>query len=312
VAADQPTAAVFLQETQSDRDKEAVADVRKQAKSAKPGSRSLYSRTAQSLEIERQAARAFERDVAGLYGRVTKTLRALISDGAGNEAALVNISRLSIDDLLRELGLNDVIESFTTAQLKLLDAATKQAKAAGFDDVGALSPSEPALKAAFTRTLEAFWEEQVILPTRRAILDAATDALTVTPMPVVAARLERNLATTKAQATTQARTEVARWSRTVSATTAAQVDAELFVYLGPVDGITRPFCRALANTIVTRDQLADLDNGQTPDSPLTAGGGYNCRHAFQPVSDRWAKRSGLPFATDGDITMANLAARRAA
>lgn len=312
MAADFTTAAVLLVESQRDRDAEAVADVRQQAKVAAPGSRALYRRTAQRLEVERRAARAFERNIGGLYSRVIQTLRALIADGGGDRAALVNLSRLSIEDLLQELGLDGVIESFTKSQLDILDGARRQAEAAGFDDVGALTPSDPALRLAFDRTLEAFWEEQVILPTRRAILDAATSALTVTPMEVIADRLERNLGTTQAAATTQARTEVARWARTVNAVSAAEVGAELFVYLGPVDGITRPFCRVIANHILTLDQVADLDNGQTPDSPLTAGGGYNCRHSFNAVSRAWADRSELPFATDSDISHANRVARRRA
>ena len=148
-----------------------------------------------------------------------------------------------------------------------------------------------------------------MLPTRRAILDAAVDALTATSMEGVAQRVERTLDTTAARATTEARTEIARWNRTVQAVSAAETDAELFAYLGPVDGVTRPFCRVLAQHILTKEQVAELDNGQTADSPLTSGGGYNCRHVFNPVSRAFAERSGLPFATDADVAQAN---RRAA
>jgi len=304
-----PTAGRVLLADQAERDSEAVADVRRQARSADPALRPVLDNVASSLDIERMASRTFENQLKTLYGRVSDFVRALIAGGDDTRAVLVNASRLPMEDLLTRLGMGDMIESFTAAQIAALRSAEDAARAAGFDDLGALSPSEPTLRAALDRTLEAFWQEQVVLPTRRAILDAAADALTATSMESVAARVERTLGATAARATTEARTEIARWNRTVQAVSAAEADAELFAYLGPVDGITRPFCRVLAQKVLTRDQIAELDNGQTVDSPLTSGGGYNCRHGFSPVSRSFAERSGLPFATDADVAQAN---RRAA
>jgi len=309
VAVESPTAGRVLLADQAERDSEAVADVRRQARSADPALRPVLDNVASSLDIERMASRTFENQLKTLYGRVSDFVRALIAGGDDTRAVLVNASRLPMEDLLTRLGMGDMIESFTAAQIAALRSAEDAARAAGFDDLGALSPSEPTLRAALDRTLEAFWQEQVVLPTRRAILDAAADALTATSMESVAARVERTLGATAARATTEARTEIARWNRTVQAVSAAEADAELFAYLGPVDGITRPFCRVLAQKVLTRDQIAELDNGQTVDSPLTSGGGYNCRHGFSPVSRSFAERSGLPFATDADVAQAN---RRAA
>ncbi len=294
---------------QAERDAEAVADVRRQARSADSALRPVLNNVASSLDIERMAARTFENQLKLLYGRVSDFVRALIAGGEDTRAVLVNASRLPMEDLLTRLGMGDMIQSFTAAQVAALRSAENAARAAGFDDLGALDPSEPVLRAALDRTLEAFWQEQVVLPTRRAILDAAVDALTATSMEGVAQRVERTLDTTAARATTEARTEIARWNRTVQAVSAAETDAELFAYLGPVDGVTRPFCRVLAQHILTKEQVAELDNGQTADSPLTSGGGYNCRHVFNPVSRAFAERSGLPFATDADVAQAN---RRAA
>lgn len=305
------TTAVISLADQAERDDEAVADVRNQARSANAAVRPVLNATASSLDIERVAARAFSHELKNLYDRVATLIRALIVDN-DDRAALLNVSRLPMEDLLRRLGMEGMIQKFTAAQVAALQVASDSLRAAGFDDVGALTPSDPTIRAAFDRTLEAFWQEQVVLPTRRVIADAALDALTATSMEGIAQRASRSLDQHVGRATTAARTEVARWSRTVSATSAAQVDAELFAYLGPVDGITRPFCRAIANRILTREQVGELDNGQTPDSPLTAGGGYNCRHGFTPVSQSWADRSGLPFASEGDINDANRSARRAA
>ncbi len=309
MAVDSPTAGRVLLVDQAERDSEAVADVRRQARSADSALKPVLNNVASSLDIERMAARTFENQLKTLYARVSEFTRALIAGGDDSRALLVNASKLPMEDLLTRLGMGDMIQSFTAAQVAALRSAEAAARAAGFEDFGVLDPSEPVLRAALDRTLEAFWQEQVVLPTRRAILDAAVDALTATNLDGVAERVERTLDTHAARATTEARTEIARWNRTVQAVSAAESEAELFAYLGPVDGVTRPFCRTLAQRILTAEQISELDNGQTVDSPLTSGGGFNCRHVFNPVSRAFAERSGLPFATDAEVQQAN---RRAA
>ncbi len=56
-----------------------------------------------------------------------------------------------------------------------------------------------------------------------------------------------------------------------------------YVYLGPDDKFTRPFCDELldrtAKKAMTREEIAKLDNGQLPDVMVTCGG-FNCRHSW--------------------------------
>ena len=59
---------------------------------------------------------------------------------------------------------------------------------------------------------------------------------------------------------------------------------DVFAYVGPVDRVLRPFCRQHVGRVYTRPQINALDNGQIPNVFLT-GGGYNCRHVFQTVSE---------------------------
>jgi hypothetical protein len=50
-----------------------------------------------------------------------------------------------------------------------------------------------------------------------------------------------------------------------------------------VDALVRPFCREHLGRVYTRDEIAELDNGQLPNVLLT-GGGYNCRHVWTEIS----------------------------
>lgn len=98
-----------------------------------------------------------------------------------------------------------------------------------------------------------------------------------------------------AQTKTELNTALISFNRTVTASAASELGIERFIYVGPDDGITRPFCQSLLNDreppIYTIDEIAAMDNDQGLDV-LTSGGGYNCRHTWQPVSDDLAKELG--------------------
>ena len=55
-------------------------------------------------------------------------------------------------------------------------------------------------------------------------------------------------------------------------------------YVGPLDDITRPFCRKHINEVKTMAEWNQLDNGQL-DPVSVFGGGYNCRHELVPETE---------------------------
>lgn len=61
-----------------------------------------------------------------------------------------------------------------------------------------------------------------------------------------------------------------------------------FIYIGPDDGKTRPFCEGVLTQrtppIYSLSEIESMNNDQI--SPVIAyGGGYNCRHQWRPVSE---------------------------
>jgi hypothetical protein len=58
---------------------------------------------------------------------------------------------------------------------------------------------------------------------------------------------------------------------------------DVFAYMGPLDRKTRPFCYERVGKVFTLDEIDTMDNGQLPNTFLTAGG-YNCRHRFIAIS----------------------------
>ena len=83
---------------------------------------------------------------------------------------------------------------------------------------------------------------------------------------------------------TYARTAHFRATRTFMQSQASQVEppVEDFIYIGPVDSKTRPFCQDRVGNVYTNREIEDMDNGQTG-LVFSDGGGFNCRHDWDPV-----------------------------
>jgi len=78
---------------------------------------------------------------------------------------------------------------------------------------------------------------------------------------------------------TYARTAHMQFSRSVQASQAEKYGIKQFIYLGPIDDITRKFCIQHVGKIYSREEIEGMDNGQTGNVFLD-GGGWNCRHEF--------------------------------
>jgi hypothetical protein len=84
------------------------------------------------------------------------------------------------------------------------------------------------------------------------------------------------------QARTIYDTALGEFSRIAVTSTSTGEATEAFLYSGPIDGLTRPFCLERVGKVYVRADIEQMDNGQL-DNTLITGGGYNCRHTWLPV-----------------------------
>ena len=100
------------------------------------------------------------------------------------------------------------------------------------------------------------------------------------------------------RAKTLANTYGQAFDRAVTNRKASESGINTFVYTGPSDELTRPFCMALLTgegdaefnipekkgdePIYTEDEISEMTNG-TDRPVMEFCGGYNCRHKFSPV-----------------------------
>lgn len=298
-----------------------LAELTAQAKSAPPELAAIIRIVRDRLKVQDSGATTIERGLKRVY--------AAIMDAISN--ALASVSGATVAERARRLSLNgDAIERIINGALAaspglgadgrplpslLDDVANAQASLAEMVAKGQVAVGLPAqasataIRAAVSDFQRRFFGSTIVGPSVDRLLDGLQSSLAGESLDAAIKRIAEAQNASIPQATTEARTRLAEFDRAVTAQTAAEAGATLFAYLGPVDGITRPFCAELEGFALTTDQIGRLNNAQTAISPLYAGGGYNCRHQFSPITAKYAELAGIPFATDDQIDRANARAK---
>ncbi|MCP3683779.1 MAG: hypothetical protein GY861_13930 [bacterium] len=67
----------------------------------------------------------------------------------------------------------------------------------------------------------------------------------------------------------------------------------LYIYAGPVDSKTRPFCMRHINKVYSRTKIMGFSSiTKSPIDPFASPGGYNCRHYLVFITEEQAKEAG--------------------
>lgn len=118
---------------------------------------------------------------------------------------------------------------------------------------------------------------------RSAVLDAVVGGREIEPEDILDSATGRTLANLQ----TELNTTRMAYQRVIHFEKAKKAGIDKFLYVGPDDQITRDFCKEHVGKVYTRDEIAEMDNGQNLPVEIYCGG-YNCRHHWRPVSDELA------------------------
>ena len=282
---------------EKDADQEAIDDLKKQLESeSNPDMKALIKSRLDILKKEVSVAQEFEQQLTKSTKKLQDAIARIIKEGRGQ--VLLNMTPAELKNFLISEGLGDSIAYFEASQLDIVEMTNKAMKAI---DPNFISGDINLISSTIQRASASVFDDSVIPSLSKSIKDAvntvAVIGSTKAPLDALAQSFQR---ATSAN-TTQARLKISEFGRSVQAINADQAGIDLFMYVGPKDGITRPFCRKLVGKVLSKSQINKLNNGQGAGPVLTSGGGYNCRHSWSPVSKGFIKVMDLTVATDSEI-----------
>jgi len=282
---------------EKDADQEAIDDLKKQLESeSNPDMKALIKSRLDILKKEVSVAQEFEQQLTKSTKKLQDAIARIIKEGRGQ--VLLNMTPTELKNFLISEGLGDSVAYFEASQLDIVEMTNKAMKAI---DPNFVSGDINLISSTIQRASASVFDDSVIPSLSKSIKDAVNTVAiigsTKAPLDALAQSFQR---ATSAN-TTQARLKISEFGRSVQAINADQAGIDLFMYVGPKDGITRPFCRKLVGKVLSKSQINKLNNGQGAGPVLTAGGGYNCRHSWSPVSKGFIKVMDLTVATDSEI-----------
>jgi hypothetical protein len=287
-----------------DADKQAVEDLTRQAKSLSGDRAKLLRARRDQLQAEITAERSFERAL-GASRRELITLVQMAS-ASNDPELLLSLDSAELLDFILRGGMGLAVDDLVQSQGKILESIESGLQVMNPDlSLSAL----PQLERIQAQAVAQVFEDVILPDTQSAIRDALTSLSLDVPVDIVTSELEERLKRSSGRQLTEVKTRISQYGRSVTAAAAAAAELDHYLYTGPLDGITRPFCKALVDKVVTGDQISKLNNGQGL-SVLTSCGGYNCRHSWSPVSEGFIQAAKLDQADNGDIKRANRGGKR--
>lgn len=241
---------------------------------------------------EDAAKEAAERMAAASDAAAADAASAKAEYAAADYQAVVDMYRRR----LREAAVERAMPSMAELAAKYLP---KLAYAMGKSDPSpAVTVAISAVERYFAADVAGLAEASADPFVREVLGMAVTEPISVTTM---ARRMHEGLTGKAAEAVaSRVRTALQVFDQTMINTQAKGLGFDLWLYTGPDDVVTRPFCDHMVNRVFPTSAIEKSDNGQLPNVQISRGG-FNCRHRLRPVSATIAK--GLDFPIINPYTM---------
>ncbi len=288
-----------------DADEKAISDLQKQVKEQPKQLAKITRAKIKELKAEKKTADQFGTVYSRSSKKLIKQLNSLLEQT--DPAVLLSLEKEQLIDLVLQGGFAESMDDFIEQQDLLVNAITGSIQAVDPTFTPLFIDNE--LQALKTLTVQNVFDDVVVPTVAKNVKDSLLSIVVDTPKDQAMSNLAQTLQRGAGTLQTEVRTKIAQFGRSVNMIAADAVGMDQYLYTGPRDGITRPFCNALINKVVSKEQMDKLNNGQGL-SVQSSGGGYNCRHSWSPVTNAFVDAAKLDRATAADIADANKGGKR--
>lgn len=250
---------------------------------------SLIAQANQTALTGERLGLTFARELAKVWRDAEKELRRLIERASGSTTDAIRASRAiamkeQIRGALEASGYDRLIAVSTQASAeRMVDAVLSRATVAEIATFTAdVGQTIEALRQIASIDLFSQGDEVATALWR----SLSQQVFTTRPVSEIIADLADALDREAKGVQTLYDTQVSVFGRQVESLKTQDLGPnQPFLYVGPIDDVTRPFCLEHAGKVWTREKIDAMDNEQLPNVFLTAGG-YNCRHSWIAVESK--------------------------
>lgn len=250
----------------------------------------LIARARRVADAGDTLSRAFALELARVWRDAERELRRLLTTvrpdsltGAITATRAV-VLRDQVRSVLRDAGYDALVAGATQSGAETLVLA--HLGAAEVAEIAALTQTSQGTLEALRRiaVTDLFAQgDEVAHALWRSLVQ---DVFTTRPAQDILDDLADALDREEAAVRTLFDTQMSIYGRQVEAVATQDLgDEQPYLYVGPADNVTRPFCLQHLGRVLTRREIERLDNGQLP-NPFLTGGGYNCRHSWLAVESQ--------------------------
>ena len=292
--------------SESEADKKAVSELERQLKTQTGIRAELTKAKLDELKTQIKAEAKMKKSLDRSRKDFLRNFKGVAK--SSNPLNLMNLTNSELTDLAIDGGYASSIDEFVEQSENISKAA--QVTAAIIEPGLAISPNQSMIIDFMKKVAVQKVFDDLILPkVTSGVREALNSLVLEVPLDQSMSVLARSLESAEKKQLTEINTQISIYGRSVTASISEAAGITNYLYTGPEDGLTRAFCRPLVNKVITDSQMNQLNNGQGL-SVRTAGGGYNCRHSWSPVTDGFIKAASLQRATKSDIKKANSGGKR--
>lgn len=283
-----------------DADKIAVDNLKKQAKEQSGIRAEITSAKVEELKAQIKAENKMKSILDDSRKRFLKSLETVVR--STDPLSLLTLSNDQLNQFILNTGYGIAIDEFIDQSDNIADKIRETML--NIQPDLKLDTVSNRLDIMKTATVEALFDDVIIPSVANGVRESLNAMVLDVPIKQAISALSQKMKSATGTQLTQINTKLSMLGRSVSAEIAKEANIRYYLYTGPLDGLTRDFCSALVDKVVSENQMKRLRNGQG--LPVkTACGGYNCRHSWTPVTEGFIKAANLKRAKGADITKAN-------
>tara|TARA_Y100000592_G_scaffold9199_2_gene12866 strand:+ start:10610 stop:11512 length:903 start_codon:yes stop_codon:yes gene_type:complete len=288
--------------SESEGDKKALEEMRALLKKQTGVRAEITKSKILELETQIKAEKKMKSSLESSRKSFIKNLKGIVNNSG--PSAVLSLNNDDMTSLVLNGGYAEAVDEFIDQSEKI----AKVAQASFIETEVIQTPNFiiDMMKKAATKRI---FDDLVLPKVTAGVTNAMIGMSLGEPLSQSMSSLAQSLEQAEGRQLTEINTEISMYGRGITASIAEAAGLNFYLYTGPEDGITRDFCSALVNKVVSDKQLSQLNNRQGL-SVKTSLGGYNCRHSLSPVSEGFIQAAKLKKATKKDISDANAGARK--